>query len=164
MLTRHHSKTTEKIGILILFIFLILTQCGPGMLDFNERIGNTKYYYSYVDGVNKYIWRKSDNEEIVKLSVLNYKHNNQYIIAYRQVAKFYMCDESVINVAILNKYEYWIINLKSDLITGPLDKKSFYELVNKDNFLKSINLKDFDSSKGRPEMLMKDCPHRREIE
>ncbi len=113
---------------LLTVVLMALAGCGPGIADYSSRIGNTEYYFTHNDSANRYIWRKlvKDGQDvIIDKKVIDFKFDDEYIVAVRQVARSYNCEERTIATELLYQYEYWVIDLNAQSVIGPMDEMHY---------------------------------------
>ena len=126
----------KNILIFCTYTFAIfLLACGAGISDFTREIQSKKYYFSQFSSDNRYIWKKvkmggSYKEEIIiSKKVIEYKHNAEYIVAVRQVSNDYECSDSSFASELLKVFDYWIIEIKTGLIHGPLSFNKYNDKI-----------------------------------
>ena len=126
--------------ILCLFLLLLtFSGCGAGISDFSEEISEGYYYHSN-SSIDRFIAPKKWGTEtlIIPSKVVNYKSNKEYIVAKRQDI---LITETGSRTPITEKYDYWILDVVSPKIYGPMALDDFIKRKEELNLPESLNLK-----------------------
>lgn len=120
---------------LLLIIFIIaLSGCyvGPGVTDYSYNLcGGYKLYKCSAHDIKvvpKSGW--NDNTPVIPTQVLNIAWDKQFIIATQQ-------DIKENGKAASDKINYWILDTKTPMVYGPLNKTDF------ENEKKNLKITDF---------------------
>lgn len=122
-----------------LLLLVTLAGCGAGISDFSEKISG-KYYYHSTSSIDRFIAPKmwGLNTPIIPSKVVKFKYNKEYVIAKRQEIEI---SESGSRLPTPHKYDYWILEVSSPVIFGPLNHDEYLVKREELNLPDSLNLK-----------------------
>ena len=91
-----------------------------------------KYVYTDSGSYSRYI--DYNSKRIIDDIVIRHAHDDKYIYALRQITNHYICNpndpEKISSrTEVTNTFEYWIVDILSGAIYGPLDQSSFSAFV-----------------------------------
>ncbi len=115
------------------------------VFDSFSQIGFTKYHLYGSDAVNRYIAHDGSDQVDIDFRIVNYEYNFNYIVAVRQIGRAYNCDDGSIPIELLDKYEYWVIELSTDQLHGPMNYDVFLAMTKDNLWLKKLDLGSLES-------------------
>lgn len=98
--------------------------CGPGLGDINIPISNG-YSFSEAGGYEKaiiYTGNERRKEFVIDAAVINFALADEQLFVLRQPRETFTAEDGVLDSRLSNRCEYWIINVKSHEITGPMSQ------------------------------------------
>jgi hypothetical protein len=105
-----------------------LAACGPGVSDFDEQIGGTGYRLVRTDSKSYWVYPPDGCGPTcpgIPRHVDVLRWNEQAIAVRRQVVNDFACDEDYLTSEYLNRYEQYVIVLKTNTLIGPMDVVQF---------------------------------------
>lgn len=152
----------------ILSFILLVAGCGPGMLDYTDRIGDTKYDITRTDSKSHRLLPNSDCGKgcpSISRDILAYRSNKFVIAVRRQVVQDYFCEGPAMTSQYLNSYEQYVILLESNKLVGPMNI-AVYKAFVKDHPLEMADIDllsetDQIDGNGTPLNTIHDCKNAR---
>ena len=90
------------------------------------------------------------------------------IVAFRQIVNYFECDApptSFIASETLATTEWWIVELTSDTVHGPLSDDTYRKLVNKEpEKFKNLDIVKTSENRILPPSALKDCDNPRLVQ
>jgi hypothetical protein len=140
----------QRTVYLLIVSAAFLAACGPGASDFDEEIGGTGYRLVKTDSRSYWVYPPDGCGPTcpgIPRHVDVLRWNERAIAVRRQVVNDFVCDEDALASEYLNRYEQYVIVLKTNTLIGPMDVGQFEQFhTNNAGLLDGIELLD-DSSR-----------------
>ena len=135
--------------VYLLISATFLAACGPGVSDFDEEIGSTGYRLVRTDSRSYWVYPPDGCGPTcpgIPRHVDVLRWNEQAIAVRRQVVNDFACDEDALASEYLNRYEQYVIVLKTNTLIGPMDVGQFEQFRRKNaRLLDGLDLLDGSS-------------------
>ena len=133
-----------------LVFVVVVSGCGPGVADFEERIGDTPYVFVSTSSTSNSITPRADCSPAcptIEIDVDRFDWNEHAIAARRQVVNHYRCKEGWITSVRLNRFEQYVIILATNELVGPMTVAQYQDYSRQHaSLLTGIELLDVNSS------------------
>ncbi|NQZ86647.1 MAG: DUF3997 domain-containing protein [Colwellia sp.] len=112
--------------IRLVFLVLLATGCSD---EINRLPGGFKFIYEGPS--NSIIIHESDESLIIPCSISDYKFDTEYIFIKQKKEKECFWVSSDTHLQKVGRYYYWVIEIDTKEIIGPLTKENFINLQNR---------------------------------
>lgn len=119
------------IRLFVLILLSVLSGCKPA--DSGVKLGGSNYFLEDKDRSHIYITKATQDQFVVAVDqmVVDYKIDGQFLFVLQKVASSYDCQsengKATIVTIYTNQDAYWIVDMKSNLEFGPLDRHAYLE-------------------------------------
>ena len=136
-----------KLRYLSYLTVFLMASCGPGLLDYSEEIGDTGLIYVDNSSIGRMILDNSDlvrdQPKVIDATVLDYRHDRDYVFGVRQIVNFYYCDSiksesKFIGAEVTSQLEFFVISVSED--EPRYDISIFHDFFELKAFLESRDL------------------------
>jgi len=138
-----------KILPCVTLLVFLLVGCGPGISDYEERIGSDGLWYSDSNALSRQIDRLDEEgfrRNVVLPTILRYEILDDRVIGLRQVVNHYLCDGQEFRTGV-----YFVIDTSQ---RGEFGVSEFASFVEFQDYLASKDVEAEVSSAYRPDVFM----------
>lgn len=121
----------------------VIAGCGPGMLDYEEKIGDTGLIFVDTNSANMFIAQPTGGDDIAILvdsSVIAYRLIGHYVVGTRQVINHYACNDPANEIEVTDRLQFFVIDASA--------KRAVFEAQFFDNFEEFKSYVEAKSTEG----------------